>query len=58
MPKFCPFMSENMTSTKAKNSVCAKSCALHLNGYCSIYILAQKAIKSNKKKTNDRSHTE
>lgn len=58
MPKFCPFMSEDMASTKAKNSVCVESCALRLNGHCSINILAQKAIHNSKKEKKDESVTE
>lgn len=41
MPKFCPFMSEDLASSKAKNALCIKSCALYYKDHCSINIIAQ-----------------
>lgn len=54
MNKLCPFMSEDMTSYKAKNIPCVDSCALRWEGYCSINILAQKAINDFKKEKNNK----
>ncbi len=47
---FCPFMSINPALKESevisKNTVyCNDKCALYIKGYCSINVLAQKAIK-------------
>lgn len=49
MTKFCPFMSKDPSvpdkSNADKNMIpCMNNCALHWKGFCSINILAQKAI--------------
>lgn len=60
MTKFCPFMSKNPSILEKKlpleNSVpCMDTCALYCEGFCSINVLAQKAISDFKKKKKEKS---
>lgn len=41
MSKLCPFMSEDMSSLKGRNTPCVESCALYYKGFCSINVIAQ-----------------
>lgn len=63
MVKFCPFMSIDPSipdkSTTEKNTIsCIENCALYCEGYCSINVLAQKAVRDFKKEKKDKSVTE
>lgn len=58
MVKFCPFMSIDPSipdkSSEEKNLIpCMENCALRWEGYCSINVLAQKAVSDFKKKKNE-----
>lgn len=54
MTKFCPFMSKNSSFHADETAQCAEQCALYWEGYCSINILAQKAIRDFKKEKKDK----
>lgn len=63
MSKFCPFMSKDPSvldkPKEEKHTVyCTDGCALYLKGFCSINILAQKAISDGKKENKEESVSE
>lgn len=63
MNKFCPFMSKDPSvldkPKDEKHTVyCTDGCALYWKGFCSINILAQKAINDAEKEKKDKSSTE
>lgn len=63
MTKFCPFMSTNPTIIEKKVPLektvpCLENCALYCEGFCSINVLAQKAISDFKKEKKEKSATE
>lgn len=63
MNKFCPFMSKDPSvldkpKTERHTVYCAKECALYLNGFCSINVLAQKAIHDGKIEKKEQSVSE
>lgn len=55
MTKFCPFMSKNGSYSGASTNNCSDKCALYWKGFCSINILAQKAIRDVEKDKKDKS---
>lgn len=63
MNKFCPLMSINPTIIEKKMPLektvpCLENCALYCEGFCSINVLAQKAISDFKKEKKDKSISE
>lgn len=63
MEIFCPFMSITPTILekriiRKKTVPCLKNCVLYCEGYCSINVLAQKAISDFKKEKKDKSIAE
>ena len=63
MSKFCPFMSTNPSILEKEKPIkytvyCMENCALYCNGFCSINILAQKAIHDGKMEKKDESVSE
>ncbi len=63
MTKFCPFMSKDPSipdkSSTDKNMIpCMDTCSLYWKGFCSINILAQKAIHDGEKEKKDKSVSE
>lgn len=63
MTKFCPFMSTNpqileKANPPEKTVPCMENCALYWKGFCSINILAQKAIHDGEKEKKHDSVSE
>lgn len=63
MTKFCPFMSKDPSipdkSSTDKNMIpCMDTCALYWKGFCSINILAQKAVHDSEKEKKEKSVSE
>lgn len=53
----CPIMSANKVQSDLRDFIpCINSCALYVNGHCSIAVLAKKAIHDSKKSTDSAKH--